>query len=214
MHATVFQAFDEVCRKHGAAGHVLEVGATPTSDTLLMLPSLVSAQKRIGINLNGATDFCGCQILQGDAKDMLQFPHSSFDVVLCNAVLEHDGQFWQILTEMRRVARPGALMVIGVPGYADPLQSFWRIAARVGTSLPVCGVMLRAVVERWLASTPTLKVHEFPGDYYRFSEQACREVFMQGLRLLEARKLLTPPRFIVAGRVPVNAAVGQNQRHE
>jgi hypothetical protein len=52
-----------------------------------------------------------------------------------------------------------------------------------------------------------LGVHNFPGDYYRFSEQAVREVFMDGLVDVSVKLVLTPPRIIAWGRKPCAAAV-------
>ena len=107
MHAAVFSAFDAICRAQAAGGAVLEVGATPSSDTLLMLPALAAATERVGINLERASGIGGCPILQVHAHDMGCFEAGRFDVVLCNSVLEHDGKFWLSLAEMRRVAKPG-----------------------------------------------------------------------------------------------------------
>ena len=45
------------------------------------------------------------------------FDDESFVLVMSNAVLEHDKHFWLTLAEMKRVTRPGGLMVIGVPGF-------------------------------------------------------------------------------------------------
>jgi hypothetical protein len=50
------------------------------------------------------------------------------------------------------------------------------------------------------ASTPVLQVHDYPGDYYRFSEQAVREVFLSGYAVLEQRAVMVPPRLIGVGR--------------
>jgi hypothetical protein len=50
-------------------------------------------------------------------------------------------------------------------------------------------------------STLTYRVH-YAFDYYRFSEQAVREVFFDGMRRVRVRAMMTPPRIIGHGRKP------------
>lgn len=196
MHPAVFDTFDRICRERGAGGRVLEVGAMPAPDTLLMLPSLAGARERVGINLDGPSRFAGCTILAGNANDMSAFADGSFDTVLCNAMLEHDAWFWKSLSEMQRVLRPGGLAVIGVPAFADLGMAR---AARLLRFLP----LPRRLSEGLRASTLTLEVHNYPRDYYRFSVEACRTVLLEGLVETEVRQLLIPPRIIGAGVKPL-----------
>jgi SAM-dependent methyltransferase len=194
MHDTVRAAFRELCQRHGASGAVLEIGAVPDSDTLLALPELARATRRVGINLDGPSVFGGFEIVGGNANAMPQFADGSLDLVLCNSVLEHDPRFWLTIAEIRRVLRVGGVAMIGVPGYARG-QGIWaRVAALIG----------RVVSSAWLdgmaASTPVLQVHDYPGDFYRFSEQAMREVFFDGFEVLEQRAVMVPPRLIGVGR--------------
>lgn len=194
MHPTVFQEFDRICRERRAGGRVLEVGAVASPDTLLMLPSLRGARERVGINLEGPFEWGGCAVHAGNANEMT-FADGSFDAVLCNSVLEHDPWFWKSLSEMRRVLRPGGLLVVGVPGFDDLGMRRWSRWLRF---LPVP----RRLVEGWRASTLTLHVHNYPSDYYRFSVDACRTVLMQGLEQVEVRRVMLPPRVIAAGVKP------------
>ena len=197
MHPTVHAELDRLCRARGAGGSVLEIGARPSPDTLLLLPALRGATRRVGLDLDGPHEHAGFRIERGDANRM-PFPDAHFDTIVCNSVLEHDPRFWLTLAEVRRVARPGALVVLGVPGYvAAPPPRVLRVLRRL-TWLPVAGRRLASA----LASTPTLLVHDFPGDYYRFSEQAMREVLLAGLRDVEVRHVLSPPRILGAGRIP------------
>ena len=196
MHHAVFEAFAEICRRRGAGGRVLEVGAVPADDTLLCLPSLEGASVRVGVNREKGSRHRDFEILRIDANDLSRFADGSFDAVLSNATLEHDPYFWRSLAEMRRVTRSGGLMVIGVPGYT-------KSSVAPGLRRVVAGVpCLRRLFSSWLASTPTLLVHEFPGDYYRFSAQAVREVMFGGCLDVEVLELLVPPRLVGSGRVP------------
>src|SRR6185295_6646393 len=117
MHPRIYQEFERIFESRQIHGSVLEVGAVPSDESLLCMKALDRATEKIGINLDEASEYKGFKILQGNANSMGCFPNDRFDVVVCNAVLEHDKYFWKSLSEMKRVAKPGALIVIGVPGY-------------------------------------------------------------------------------------------------
>lgn len=199
MHPQVFAEFDRICRARRAGGAVLEIGAVPSEESLLRLPALADATEKIGVALDGPSRHADFEILAGNANDLSRFPDARFDTVLCNSVLEHDPRFWRTLSEIRRVARPGALVALGVPGYAKSrrprLAKFLRRLGR----LPFLRGSVGARAEASLVSTRTLVVHAHPLDCYRFGEDAVREVFLEGLVDTEIRTLLDPPRFVAAG---------------
>ncbi len=195
MHPEVFREFDRICRDRRAGGRVLEIGAVPTPDSLLNLEALRGAREKLGLNLEGPFSCSDYVILQGNANHMTCFRDGEFDTLLCNAVLEHDKFFWRTLSEMRRVARSRALIVIGAPGFTDQAALKGLAWAR---HLPGLG---RYIASR-AASTRTLRPHEGPGDFYRFSVQAFREVFFAELAEVEIQVLLSPPRIIGSGIKP------------
>jgi SAM-dependent methyltransferase len=201
MHPTIRQVFESILSTRASgAQSVLEVGAVPNEDTLLCLPTLAKARERIGVNIDGPRVYRGFEIVKCNANNMECFEADRFDVVLCNATLEHDAMFWRTLDEMRRVLKKGGLAVIGVPGYVrlrgegykSPLRSVLR-------HLPAC-VKPTRTLELLLSLTITFEVHNQPGDYYRFSEQAVREVFFRGMHEVEVRSVMVPPRIVGAGR--------------
>jgi SAM-dependent methyltransferase len=196
VHDVVFQAFDRICREEKISGDVLEIGARPSADTLLCLPSLRGSARRIGIDLDGPYHANGIDILAGDANQMTMFADGAFDAVLCNSVLEHDRFFWRSLAEIRRVLRPGGLFVVGVPGYGamsgPPFGPLVRLLRRVPGLAGIAGASG--------ASSPTLGLHQFPGDYYRFSRQAVAEIFLANFDSIAVETVLNPPRFIGRGR--------------
>lgn len=196
MHAEIFRAFDDICRAERVAGAILEIGATPTADTLLRLPALANASSRTGIDLDGGFDDGTIKIIRGNANRMEGFADASFDAVLCSSMLEHDPRFWLTLSEIRRVTRPGALIAIGVPSYGEmgamPLGSLSRLLKFIPATRPLA--------TRLRVSTPTLGRHDFPGDYYRFSRGAMEEVCLEGCTDRRTRILLDPPRVIGWGR--------------
>jgi SAM-dependent methyltransferase len=202
MHPTVFATFDRLCAAHRCDGDVLEIGAMPSPDTLLCLPALRHARRRVGVNLDGPATFGDIEIRRGNANDLRGidgFDDGSFDMVLCNSMLEHDPYFWKTLAEMRRLVRPGGVIGIGVPGYVKlPLErrvaALTRLLSRIGVS--------EGWLERWRASTLTLQVHNFPSDYYRFSAAAMADVLLEGLVATELHTLMVPPRLIGFGVKP------------
>ncbi|MBS0206251.1 MAG: methyltransferase domain-containing protein [Planctomycetes bacterium] len=195
MHATIFQKFEEICSSRKAGGSVLEIGAVPADNTLLCLPCLSAATERIGLNLDGPHSWRGFEILQGNANDMACFPDQRFDTVLCNSMLEHDRQFWKTLVEIRRVAKPGALIVLGVPGYTD-----FDLLAHLHdlTRIPLLGRFLRRRFQGLASATLTLPIHNYPGDYWRFSPQAMEQVLLEGMDAVEVCSLMIPARIIGA----------------
>jgi len=197
VHRRVFEEFNRICTEREAGGDVLEIGAVDSADTLLRLPALRGARSRVGVNLAGGPSACGdFQILQVDANDLTCFPDASFDTVLSNSVHEHDPFFWRSLVEIRRVTRPGGLIVIGVPGFTQ--LSGERFVGRL-SRLPIIRPLMRGRAAGLVASTLCLRIHLFPGDYYRFSPQAVREVFLEGLQEIEVRTVMLPPRIIGIG---------------
>jgi SAM-dependent methyltransferase len=199
MHARIFAEFDRICRERGAGGDVLEIGAPASTDSLLCLPALAEARSRIGVNIAGDANFMDWRIVAASANDLRCFADASFDTVLSNSVFEHDPYFWRSLREIRRVARPGALIVIGVPGFtSEPTARLLYRLAR----LPVVGGPVRRAAPSGLASTPTLSIHNCPGDYYRFSVQAMREILLEGLDERDVFCVLSPPRIVGSAIVP------------
>ena len=200
MHSEVYRQFDRICARRKAGGAVLEIGAVPTATTLLTLPSLRNAREKIGINIEKSSHYGDIEILQHDANAMENFPDDRFDTVLCNATLEHDKFFWKTLGEIRRVTKPGGLIVLGAPGFGRPALEKW--GKRLARNIPMLGPNLERRFESRFASTLTLHVHNFPGDYYRFSAQTFREVFFEGMNDVEVVSVLTPPRIIGAATKP------------
>lgn len=206
------EEFDRICTSRHVRGSVLEVGAVPAKTTLLCMNSLCDASEKIGLNLTGPCEFDGFQILQGNANDMSFFPDGRFDAVLCNATLEHDKYFWKTVSEIKRVTKSGGLIVIGMPGYAE--HRAHTVYARVIRKLNhgPAGRFFRSAESRWIYlanrldllrplywGALTYRLHDAPGDYYRFSAQAFREVILEGLDDIEVQTIMLPPIIVGAG---------------
>lgn len=195
MHPRIFARIDAICRERRVAGHVLEIGATPTDDSLIMLPALAAAKSRVGVSLDPPTRHRGCEIVQADAN-LLPFPDRSFDAILCNSMLEHDRRFWLTIAEMRRVAARGATIIIGTPAYDRCTPA---------TVFPLLRLLrLFGQGAAWVDGSLSLPIHEHPHDYYRFSRQAFADVFLEGLEDVSIESLLMPPRLVGVGRMPAS----------
>lgn len=70
---------------------------------------------------SGVTEF-----IQGSAYD-LPFPDDSFDAVICSEVLEHLQDYPKVISEIRRVLKPGGKLAITVP-HAWPERICWNLA--------------------------------------------------------------------------------------
>ena len=197
MHWKVREEFERICRARAAGGDVLEIGAMDSESTLLRLPALRGARSRVGVNLDARQTACkDSPIIQADANRLTCFADASFDTVLSNAVHEHDRFFWRSLAEIRRVTRPGGLIVISVPGFTKlPGEAFLGKVSK----LPIIWRLGRGRLAGFMASTLCVGIHLFPADYYRFSPQAMQEVLLEGLLDTEVYTVLAPPRIIGVG---------------
>lgn len=198
MHPTVQAHFDALIARFPPPGDdVLEIGAHATSSPGFL--RALGGRHLVGLSLDQGGIYEWGEIVEGDANRM-DFADDSFDAVICNAMLEHDRYFWMSLAEVRRVLRPGGLFYCGVPGYGSRAGKRRASAiARIKNRLGRVAGPLDPLFERAQA-LPTFPIHERPGDYYRFTERAVREVFFDGFHVLDVTSVMTPPRWVGVGR--------------
>jgi SAM-dependent methyltransferase len=171
MNPHIMKRFHQVIRERDVkVTRALEVGGYVDEKSLLRIPELESAE-RLCLNLVTLDSQDGITAITGTGNRMDMFEDGSLDLVVSNATLEHDPRFWLSVAEMRRVLRPGGLLIIGVPGFIkdDP---------------PLPGKV-----------THTFRVH-MAHDYYRFSLRAVREVFLEDMDDPQVFPMLKPPRII------------------
>ena len=185
MHPTIYQEFEHIFAERKVSGSVLEIGAVPSNASLLRMNALKGAKEKIGINLDGPYEYEDMKILKGNANCLDCFETGSFDAVISNATLEHDKFFWKTIEEIKRVSKSGAVIAIGVPGYL-------YLPGEVAYTDKISNIALDKVEN----ATITFRVHDAPGDYYRFSPQTMRDVFFKGMNDVEIKAVMLPPRLI------------------
>jgi SAM-dependent methyltransferase len=159
MSPQVFDAFATLAAERvrfSGAPAALEVGAAAW--TLLALPQFANV-RRVAVNLRFdrmSPGLEGADRVIANGNNM-PFGDAEFDCVLSSSTLEHDKYFWRTCREIRRVLKPGGVAILGVPIYM---------------TLPT---------DRDF-TTVTYARHglAYNADFYRFSEQAVREVFFEG----------------------------------
>ena len=52
-------------------------------------------------------------------RESLPFSDNSFDLIVVNQVMEHVKEIFWIISELRRVLKPGGRLIIGVPNLAS-----------------------------------------------------------------------------------------------
>lgn len=188
----IFCEFEKICDRFDMSGRILEIGAGGSPQTLLNMACVRKAKFKVGINLTPFNCYEDFKVIKGNANDMRKmFKDNTFDVVLCNAIFEHDKYFWKSLSEIRRVIKPGGVFVLGVPGF---VEKPWK-----------CAYVQKAFIKHieeiskidWV--TITMKVHSAPNDYYRFTPYAYKEILMEGFKNICCKPILFPPRLVGYG---------------
>ncbi len=69
------------------------------------------------------------RLVRGDVARPLPFRSASFDVAVCEQVLEHVDDPAGALRELARCLRPGGLLVVGVPTFPPGVRALRRVVA-------------------------------------------------------------------------------------
>lgn len=182
MSPEVFETFSRIAHKRffsEVPAKVLEVGAGAW--TLLDIGCFQRSEKYA---LNMRFDRMSQSLervnrILGNCNAM-EFPDGVFDCVMSCSMLEHDRYFWKSTSEIHRVLKGGGIFIVGVPIYMN-----------LPTDLKM--------------TTLTYARHglAYNADFYRFSEQAVREVFFEGYSDVTDEVLVRRypnPYLVMAGR--------------
>jgi len=83
-------------------------------------PTTVVGADYSALRIGRARELNGSRLIQGSVVQ-LAFQRGSFDVVICNQVLEHVPDYRAAMSELFRVLRRGGLLIAGVPNEGSPL---------------------------------------------------------------------------------------------
>ena len=194
MHQIIYKAIEDILGRQIVKGRVLEIGAIPNERSILCSSKLSKVEEKIGINLKGPYQYKDFKIFQGNANDMNIFKTESFDCVLCNAMLEHDPYFWKTIAEIHRVLKKGGLAVIGTPGFTVTKQE-----SRLRSLLRKRFIRRIKFPDFINDLSFCFRIHNEPGDFYRFSEQTYKEVFFEGFENVSIETHMFPPRVLGSG---------------
>jgi len=124
-------------------GRVLEIGSKDVTGSIREF--FTDANEYIGTDMERG--FGVDKII--DAHDLLKhFKASSFDLVICNEMLEHDNAPWLTIEIMHKLVKKNGLLLISTPTFGFPL-------------------------------------HRHPKDYFRYGEDAFREIIFKGFKILK-----------------------------
>jgi len=187
----VLDKFTEILeRSNIRRGNVLGIGSSPHAKDILHLDYFKKYERdfnTIGINIEGQFGkFDNFDVIECNAHEMI-FADNFFSIILCNAMLEHDGEFWLTIKEAKRVLKTGGLFVVCCPGYVDELAEKYADMK----------VASDRVTYDFCCSTLTYQIHG--KDYYRFSERAMTEVILKDMSGIDVCSVMRPPRVIGSG---------------
>lgn len=129
LHTTRRERVESFLRSHGRGGRALEVG--PGAGVYLpLLCDLFDRVVAIDIEpefLRHAPGSPNLRLVEDDIQATRLEP-GSFDLVLCSEVIEHLSSPAAALTSIRRVLRPGGVLVLSTPQRYSPLELLGKIA--------------------------------------------------------------------------------------
>src|SRR6266511_933703 len=164
MSPDVHSAFERMVDRLFASrppSSVMEVGAS--HEPLLDIPRFGQA-RRVALNIafkeKARAKLKDCELIEANGNS-IPLEGEQFDCIVSSSTLEHDRAFWRTVAEVRRLLRRGGVFIVGVPIYMELPTDIWR-------------------------ATLTFAVHgkRYNADFYRFSEQAVREVLLEGFELV------------------------------
>lgn len=166
----------------------LEVGALPSKQGILTCDELKDVPRKIGINLKESGHYGGVEVITGDARHM-PFEDNSFDLVVSSSTLEHIPEFWLACDEMKRVLAPGGVLIINTPGFTE--TNLGNRIRNVAFKLDFPDFIKR--------TTLTMRMHDTPHDYYRFSVHTYSDLILKELVDVKIWSMMSPPRIFGMG---------------
>lgn len=154
------------------AGSLLDVGCAEGRKTEAYAAALGLPLERVaGIEANPAYAAVAAKKIKVYSADIerepLPLPDESFDLAVCNQVLEHLKNIYRPLRELDRVIRTGGRLLIGVPNLAGLYNRALLLAGRQPLSIALDGPHIRGFAHSalldFLRSNPNFEVEACAG---------------------------------------------------
>jgi len=165
------------------APHVLDVGAGYGKDLLAVKAALPGASTAAVETYPQAVAFLrksGFDVASVNLeRDALPFGAASFDIVMCNQVIEHTKELFWVVSELARVCKVGGHLVIGVPNLGSLHNRLALLAGRQPPAIHVFGPHVRGFtipgLRDFLEAGNTLRVERvLGGNFYPFAPSVSR----------------------------------------
>ena len=147
--------------------NMLDVGCGDGSRTLRMAQYfLIPPTRTYGLDFN-RTYIDQCQNLFHAERvdldiDRIPYEDETFDLVVCNQVLEHLKNYNMVLHEILRVTKPGGYMMIGIPNLAHLINRFYLLFG----IQPMCLDITSSHVRGFTHNAFKKKLNSLPGITY------------------------------------------------
>jgi SAM-dependent methyltransferase len=117
MNPSVYKTIEQTLNKLKPQGQrVLEVGVGPNVRNRIVNLNIFKDFDKYCLDIVNRPKHADHKMIQANANNM-PFKNQSFDVVVSNAMLEHDPCFWLTIQESHRVLKNNGLFMLSAPGF-------------------------------------------------------------------------------------------------
>jgi len=162
---------------------ILDVGAGYGKDLLAVKREIPEARMSAVEGYPQAVEFLresGMQVESANLeREPLPFPNNSFEVVICNQVIEHTKELFWLISELARVCKTEGYLIIGVPNLGSLHNRIALLLGRQPPAIHVFGPHVRGFtidgLREFLQVEDLLRVERVVGgNFYPFPPSVSR----------------------------------------
>lgn len=185
VQSKIIQEICGLAAAHDAHGPFLEICAAPNTSFALLDPHFGDAERHI-IGAKAASPGDGAIYANGNPNDMRAlYKDRQFSTVIWNGAMAHDKCFWRTVEEIKRVLAPGGILIAVAPGFGSKSRFGLKVVGPKGSEIA--------------NATVTARAHAYSPDYWRVSQQAMKQIILDGFDIREVRTALLMPRVFGVG---------------